>query len=65
MPKIKNPLEDDFLAKNQILLVTREGLQQAKPKLEFSLDLDELYSGTNEYLKRQMSSALGVAAPFA
>ncbi|ELX10211.1 hypothetical protein Jab_2c22980 [Janthinobacterium sp. HH01] len=65
MPKIKIPLEDDFLAKNQILLVTREGLQQAKTRLEFPPDLDELYLGSVEHLKRQMSAALGLAAPFA
>ncbi|KAL0630162.1 hypothetical protein Q9L58_010992, partial [Maublancomyces gigas] len=65
MPKIKIPLEDDFLARNQIVLITREGLQQAKAKLEFPPDLDELYLGTIEHLKRQMSATLGVAATFA
>ena len=62
MPKSKIPLEDDFLAKNQILLVTREGLQFAKTRMEVPPDLDELYLSTIEMLKQQMSAALGVSA---
>lgn len=64
MPKIRIPQDDDFLAKNQILLITKEGLQQARARLEFPPDLDEQYLGATEMLRRQMSVALGVAAPF-
>jgi hypothetical protein len=64
MPKIKIPLEDDYLAQNQILLITREGLQLAKTRLEVPPDLDELYLSTIEMLKQQMSAALGVSAVF-
>jgi hypothetical protein len=64
MPKIKIPLEDDYLAQNQILLVTREGLQLAKSRMEVPPDLDELYLSTVEMLRQQMSAALGISAPF-
>lgn len=62
LPKNKIPLEEDFLAKNQILLVTREDIDAAMKRLEFPPDLEELYTSTTELLQRALSAALGMVA---
>lgn len=62
LPKNKIPLEEDFLAKNQILLVTREDIDAAMKRLEFPPDLEELYMSTTELLQRALSAAFGMVA---
>lgn len=59
-PRNKIPLEDDFLARNQILLATRENIDRAMNNLEFPPDLDSLFLNTIESMKQQMAAALGM-----
>ena len=61
-PRRQVVLDDDYLLRNQILLLTREDIDNAISKLEIPPDLDQLYLGSLERLQTQLTP-IGASVP--
>jgi hypothetical protein len=54
-PRRQVVLDDDYLLRNQILLLTRENIDNALSNLEIPPDLDQLYLGSLERLQTHLA----------